>query len=100
MPVIKSAKKKLRADVRKRAGNLKVKNNVKSGLKDFKSKPTPSSLAQAYSVLDVAVKKGVLPKRRADRKKSRLVAMISKSTKEKSKRGKLISRTSEKSSKN
>lgn len=72
MPIIKSAKKKLRADSRKKIVNLKIKTRIKSALKKFKSSLSADSLSEAYSALDVAAKKGFLPKSRADRKKSRL----------------------------
>lgn len=78
MPVIKSAKKKLRADARKRVINLRVKRNVKDTLKWFTSKPTNETLKQAYSALDTAAKKNVIPKKRANRKKSRLAALLAK----------------------
>lgn len=81
MPVIKSAKKKLRADARKKAVNLKVKTRMKSALKKFDAKPSQETLTQAYSILDIATKKKVIPKGRANRKKSRLAALLSRSTK-------------------
>ena len=78
MPVILSAKKKVRADARKEQANQKVKAVVKTTLKKFKAAPTAESLKHAYSVLDVAAKKGIIPKMRADRKKSRLSSFLSK----------------------
>ncbi|OGY26584.1 MAG: hypothetical protein A2Z11_00135 [Candidatus Woykebacteria bacterium RBG_16_43_9] len=83
MPVIKSAKKKLRADARKKIVNLKVKIQMKSALKKFAANPAKEALAQAYSVLDTAAKKAVIPKGRANRKKARLAALLSKSAKSK-----------------
>ena len=88
MPIIKSAKKKLRADLRKRKINLKVKAQVKSALKKFASDPKEASLSEVYSALDIAAKKGVIPKGRADRKKSRLTVYFSKSSKPMSKQAK------------
>ena len=83
MPVIKSAKKKLRADARKKIVNLKVKTQMKSALKKFAANPAREVLAQAYSALDTAAKKDVIPKGRANRKKARLAALLSKSSKSK-----------------
>lgn len=78
MPITLSAKKKLRADARKEAVNQKVKAKVKLTLKKFKAKPTTEALNQVYSVLDVAVKKGVIPRQRTNRKKGRLATLVSK----------------------
>ena len=65
MPIIKSAKKKLRADIRKKSINIKVKTQVKAVLKSYRAKPTQAGLSQAFSALDIAVKKGTIPKKRA-----------------------------------
>lgn len=83
MPIIKSAKKKLRADLRKRSINIKVKTQVKSAIKSYRAKPTPSGLSKAFSALDIAVKKGVMPKKRANRNKSRFAAVLGKHVKTK-----------------
>jgi len=77
MPVTLSAKKKLRADARKEVVNQRIKKQVKLLLKKFKAAPTNETLGKAFSVLDVAAKKGVIPKERADRKKSRLTRLLS-----------------------
>lgn len=97
MPVIKSAKKKLRADARKKAVNLKVKTRMKSTLKKFDAKPSQEALTQAYSILDIATKKKVIPKGRADRKKSRLATLLSRSTKSKRAPAKTVMSNSTKS---
>jgi len=81
MPVIKGAKKKLRADQRKRAVNIRVKRMVRDALKKFDDQATPASLSEAYSVLDTAAKKNIIPKKRADRKKARLAATLTRSIK-------------------
>jgi len=79
MPVIRSAKKKLRADHRKQKINQRVEAAVKLAIKTFKKAPSPGALNKAYSALDVAAKKDVIPKGRVARKKSRLANLISKS---------------------
>jgi len=84
MPIIKSAKKKLRADIRKRSVNIRIKTQVKSAVKNYRTKPTQSGLSKAFSELDIAVKKGVIPKKRADRNKSRFAAALGKHSKTKS----------------
>ncbi len=78
MPIIKSAKKKLRADIRKKSINIKVKTQVKLAVKNYRAKPTQEGLSKAFSALDIAVKKGVIPKKRADRNKSRFAAVLGK----------------------
>ncbi|OGY25500.1 MAG: hypothetical protein A2Z11_03680 [Candidatus Woykebacteria bacterium RBG_16_43_9] len=83
MPVIKSAKKKLRADLRRKIVNLKVKGKMKAALKSFTEKPTPTTLSAAYAALDLAAKKRAIPKNRADRKKSRLATALSRRSKTK-----------------
>lgn len=84
MPIIKSAKKKLRADIRKRSVNIKIKTQVKSAVKSYRVKPTQERLSKAFSALDIAVKKGVMPKKRADRNKSRFATALRKQIKLKS----------------
>ena len=78
MPIILSAKKKLRADARKESNNRKVKAQLRFILKKFAASPTNEALRDAFSILDVAAKKRIIPKGRADRKKSRLTSLLSK----------------------
>ena len=80
MPVTLSAKKKLRADARKQRANQKVEAAFKFAVKTFKKAPSREALRGVYSALDVAAKKGVIPNKRAARKKSRLASLISKVT--------------------
>ena len=80
MPVIKSAKKKLRVSVRKKTFNFRTKEALKTAVKNFSSGPTKETLREAYSALDSAAKKGVIPKGRADRKKGRLALLLSKTS--------------------
>lgn len=76
MPITLSAKKKLRADARKQKVNQKVETAFKLAIKNFKKNPSEESLKQAYSALDIAAKKAVIPKKRAARKKSRLAILV------------------------
>src|SRR4030065_1207433 len=76
MPIIQSAKKKLRSDMRKQKVNRKVEETYKLAIKNFKKDPSDEALKKAYSTLDVAAKKGVIPKKRADRKKGRLASLV------------------------
>jgi len=81
MPVIISAKKKLRADKSKQKVNRKVIILVKNAIKNLRSSPSKETLSKAYSALDTAAKKRVTPKKRVDRKKSRLAMFLSKNPK-------------------
>lgn len=85
MPITKSAKKALRGSLRKRVFNLKRKDAMKSAIKDVKKlvadkkvKDANKSLSAAYQAIDKAVKRGVIKKNTAARKKSRLSAQIKK----------------------
>lgn len=84
MPNTKSAKKALRSSLKKKTFNLAKKNKIKSSLKEFKKSLTTGkeaaqkSLSKVFSALDKAVKTNFLPKKRADRKKSRLAKALEK----------------------
>jgi ribosomal protein S20 len=73
MPIIKSAKKQQRADVRKRVKNLKIKDFLKKAVKDFKKSPDFKKLQMAQSEIDKATKKGVMKANTASRRKAALV---------------------------
>lgn len=79
MPITRNAKKALRVSLRKRAVNDRTKKILKEGAKNIKKlatakkwKEAKNSLAQAYSAIDKAAKKGVIKKNTAARKKARL----------------------------
>ena len=73
MPIIKSAKKKLRQDKKRTAQNLKYKKGYKQALKSLKkSKDKTKALKKAYSQVDKAVKKRVIHKNKASRLKSQI----------------------------
>lgn len=72
MPLIKSAIKKMRQDKARTKTNRAQKEVLKKALKQATLKSTQESLATAFSKLDRAAKKGLIPKGRADRIKSRL----------------------------
>ncbi|MCX6713159.1 MAG: 30S ribosomal protein S20 [Candidatus Vogelbacteria bacterium] len=87
MPIIKSAKKALRASTRKRVFNLKRKDAMKSAIKDTKklaadnkASEAKKSLSAAYQAIDKALKRGVIKKNTDARKKSRLSAQIKKAS--------------------
>lgn len=70
MPIIKSAIKRAKQAVVRRERNIATKKNVKSAVKEFTAKPTAKSLAAAHSEIDTAVKKNVLNRHTAARRKS------------------------------
>jgi ribosomal protein S20 len=78
MPVIISAKKKLRADLRKQKVNQAAERALKLAVKNFKVNLAKDGLKNVYSALDTAAKKGIISKKGAARKKSNLANLFLK----------------------
>lgn len=74
MPIIQSAKKRVRVARKAAARNSKTKRNFRGALKLFAKKPTTEALSEAQSKLDTAAKKGVIHKNKAARLKKRAAA--------------------------
>lgn len=81
----RSSIKKQRQDKKRRLHNLMLKHDLKKTLKKFEALVSAKNLAEAktfikdvFSRLDKAAKKGIIHKRHADRKKSRLSLRLSK----------------------
>lgn len=72
MPIIKSAVKRARQTAKRRERNVAVKKDVKSAYKAFVEKPTTSSLSAAQSEIDTALKKNLIKKNTASRRKAHL----------------------------
>ena len=72
MPIIKSAKKAARQAVKRTEHNSEIKKSIKAALKAFKANPTPETLAKAQSEYDKAVKKDLIKKNTASRRKAKL----------------------------
>lgn len=77
MPVIKSAKKRVKVASKAAARNRQTKRILKDAVKSFVraltgGKKANETHAKAQSELDKAVKKGVMHKNKAARKKSQL----------------------------
>lgn len=70
MPIIKSAVKRMRQTATRRARNVETKKNIKLAMKAFSAKPTATTLSEVQSAIDTAVKKNVLNKDTAARRKS------------------------------
>ena len=83
MPNIRSAAKRIRSDAKKRAKNMAVLSELKSLSKKLaqlsadpvKAKTVAATLTARY---DHAVVKGVIPRGRADRRKSRIALFLAK----------------------
>ena len=78
MPVTVGAIRKLRADKRKAAINLRSRVLMKESVSAARKKPTPTNLKKAFSALDRAAKKKIIHKGKAARLKSRLSLLLKK----------------------
>lgn len=72
MPIIKSAKKRVRVAQKAAVRNSKTKRTLRSAIKAFHANITGSNTSKAQSAIDQAVKKGVMHKNKAARKKKQL----------------------------
>lgn len=85
MPNTKSAERRMRSSERKRLHNRSIASRLHRVEKDFratlsagKKDDSANSLREALSNLDKAVKSGVIHRRTADRKKSRLALALNR----------------------
>ncbi len=86
MPNIRSAKKRMRIEEKRRLRNNAVKSTVRTAVTKARSAivaspaddATEATIREAISQLDAAVTKGVLHKNNAARRKSRLMARLHK----------------------
>jgi small subunit ribosomal protein S20 len=74
MPIIKSAKKRVRTARKAAVRNSKTKRSLRTALKTFAGSPSAKSHSSAQSALDIAVKKGVIHKNKAARLKKQAAA--------------------------
>ncbi len=88
MPIIKSAKKRLRQNVKRKKNNRVYKNkikdiikNVKSLIAENKTEQANDLLSQVYKILDKSAKTGVIKKNTASRRKSKITKMINTKSK-------------------
>jgi small subunit ribosomal protein S20 len=85
MPIIKSAKKRVKTTKKASVRNAKTKRTLKGAIKAFHSAVTGKSSKsgdahkKAQSAIDKAAKKGVMHKNKAARKKKQLAAAAKKS---------------------
>lgn len=78
MPIIKSAKKRVKQARKATVRNAKTKRSLRDSLKLFSKKPSASAKSQAESSLDKAAKKGLVHKNKVARKKRQLAAAAKK----------------------
>lgn len=81
MPNIRSAKKKMRQDVKRTKKNDVYMSKVKKMMKNIsksKEKVTAATVKKAYSTIDKAAKSKVLHKNKAARLKSKVSRLIKK----------------------
>jgi small subunit ribosomal protein S20 len=83
MPITVGAIRKLRADAKKKQENSKVKRAYKDVVAEMRRKPSEKVLAEVFSRLDRAAKRGVIHANKASRLKSRLAVLVKKKTSKK-----------------
>lgn len=80
MPIIKSAKKRVRVARKATVRNAKTKRSLKTALKSFHASLTGKKASEAHSkaqsAVDKAAKKGIMHKNKAARKKRQLAAKL------------------------
>ena len=82
MPHHTSAEKRMRTAKKSRIKNASVKSEIKTYLKKMQETPGNAELArETASKLDRAVRKGVIPKAVANRRKSRLAKAMNRTKK-------------------
>jgi small subunit ribosomal protein S20 len=83
MPVIKSAKKRMRQNIKRRARNFPLRSELKtyvkkvlSMIKEGKEEEVKKILPKVYSIIDTACKKKIIHQNNAARKKSRVARAL------------------------
>lgn len=81
MPILKNAIKKIRTDKKRAEINARVRTKAKKAIKMIRTNPSDvNKLAEAFSAIDKAAKTAVFHPKKADRLKSRLTKLYSKTT--------------------
>jgi len=88
MPVIKSAKKKLRQDIKREKVNDILRKTLKEAIKGAQKSKTAEKIKKAVVLTDKAVKKNLIHKNKAARIKSSL-SKLNKSSVTKAKSAKI-----------
>lgn len=78
MPLLKHAKKALRASARKTEFNKQVKSRIKTEVALMKGQPDNNQLGKAFSAIDKALKRHLLHRNKAARMKAQLSRLLTK----------------------
>ena len=78
MPIIKSAKKKLRQDKKRKFFNKKLANILNLSIKKAKKIQSEKNITDAISVVDKSAKNNIIHKNKAARLKSKLSKLLTK----------------------
>ncbi|MFW6023020.1 MAG: 30S ribosomal protein S20 [Halanaerobiaceae bacterium] len=85
MPIIKSAKKRVKTAAKRAELNKEWKEKLKGAIKSFEklieednAEEAKNQLTETIKVIDKAANKGIIHKNNAARKKSRLTKMLNK----------------------
>lgn len=76
MPIIKSAKKKMRQDMYRTERNKQTIKAMKQTVRLARMDPSSKNLTLAFAALDQATKKSVIHKNKASRLKARLSKQV------------------------
>ena len=76
MPVIKSAKKKLRKDRKRELQNKVLRNLFKKTVKQAEKNPSVANITKAVKIIDKIAKKNIIHKNKAARIKSKLAKLV------------------------
>ena len=89
MPTHKSAAKRVRTNKRDRERNAAVRSQIRTAVRKVREESTEEHasdlLRQAHSTLDNAARKGIMHRKTADRRKSRLAKLVARSAKKETK---------------
>ncbi|MBI2195812.1 MAG: 30S ribosomal protein S20 [Candidatus Levybacteria bacterium] len=80
MPVIKSAKKKLRQDKKRQAENKTIRELLRKVIKEARKNASEKKLREVFSVVDKAAKKNIIHKNKAARIKSSFSKKVTSKT--------------------
>jgi small subunit ribosomal protein S20 len=77
MPILKNAKKALRASQRKNEINRRVRSRTKTALDVLKATPSAENIKTVFSVIDKSVKRKIFHRNKAARLKSQMSKLVS-----------------------
>jgi ribosomal protein S20 len=72
VPIIKSAIKRMKQTIVRRERNVGIKKDIKLATKELVANPSAAAMSKAQSEIDKAVKKGLIKKSTAARRKANL----------------------------